>query len=113
MKCLGENENGDIFIENGKLKIFENIEALAQVAMNVVYTLKGEVILNQNRGIPYFEVLFNNKPNAALLKYYITQLVSRIDGVKNITEITATMDKNLLKYSLTLDTIYGKVVAHD
>ena len=112
MKCFGLNENDDIFIEDGKLKIYSDQEAVAQVATNIVCTVKGEVYLNQNRGIPYFEILFNNKPNTALFKYYALNLLRQVQEIKSVTGMKIIKDKNLLKYSLNLDTIYGKVVTN-
>lgn len=112
MKCFALNENNDLFIEDGKLRIYEDKEAIAQTAVNVVCTVKGEVVLNQNRGIPYFEILFNNRPNTALFKYYALNLLKQIPGINSVTGIKIIKDKNLLKYSIVLDTMYGRVVAN-
>ena len=112
MRCFGLNEDNDLYIENGKLRIYEDQEAVAQTAVNIVCTVKGEVVLNQNRGIPYFEILFNNKPNTSLFKYYALNLLKQVSEIKSVTGMKIILDKNLLKYSLDLDTIYGKVVAH-
>lgn len=112
MKCLALNENNDLFIEDGKLRIYEDQEAVAQTAVNVVCTVKGEVVLNQNRGIPYFEILFNNRPNTALFRYYALNLLKQVPEINSVTGMKIIKDKNLLKYSLVLDTIYGRVVAN-
>lgn len=112
MKCFALNENNDLFIENGKLHIYYDQEAVAQTAVNVMCTVKGEVVLNQNRGVPYFEILFNNKPNTALFRSYALNLLNQIPEINNVTGMKIIKDKNLLKYSLDLDTIYGRVEAN-
>ena len=114
MKCFALNENNDLFIENGNFKIFSDIEALAQVAMNVVQTTKEEIFLHPERGIPYFKVLFNNRPKVQLLINSINLALKEIEGIKNVSDIQVFYDKNknLLKYSLDLDTIYGRVEAN-
>jgi len=112
MKCFALNEDNDLFIEDGKLGIYEDQEAVAQTAVNVMCTVKGEVVLNQNRGIPYFEILFNNKPNTALFRSYALNLLNQIPQINNVTGMKIIKDKNLLKYSINLDTIYGRVVAN-
>ena len=112
MKCFGLNENNDLFIEEGKLRIYKDQEAVAQTAVNVVCTVKGEVVLNQERGIPYFNILFNNRPNSALFRYYALNLLNQIPQINKVTDMKIIKDKNLLKYSLNLDTIYGKVEAN-
>lgn len=111
MKCFALNENNDLFIENGNFKIFSDVEALAQVAMNVVQTTKEEIFLHPERGIPYFKVLFNNRPKVQLLINSINLALKEIEGIKNVSDIQVFYDKNknLLKYSLDLDTIYGRV----
>lgn len=109
MKCFALNENNDLFIEDGKLGIYTNKEALAQTAVNVVSTVSGEVVLNQSRGIPYFQILFNNRPNTSLFKYYLLTLLQEIPQINNVLGIKIIKEKNLLKYSLNLDTIYGRV----
>lgn len=112
MKCFGLNEYNDLYIENGKLRMYSDEEAVAQTAVNIVCTVKGEVVLNQNRGIPYFEILFNNRPNTALFKYYALNLLKQVPEIKSVTGMKIILDRNLLKYSMDLDTIYGKVVAY-
>ena len=101
-------------IENGNFKIFSDIEALAQIAMNIVQTTKEEIFLHPERGIPYFKVLFNNRPKVQLLINSINLALKEIKGIKNVSDIQVfyDKDKNLLKYSLDLDTIYGRVEAN-
>lgn len=112
MKCLALNENNDLFIENGKLRMLYDKEALAQSAVNIVCTVKGEVVLNQNRGIPYFEILFNNNPNTALFRSYVLNLLDQVPEINKVTGMKIIKDKNLLKYSIDLDTIWGRVEAN-
>lgn len=112
MKCLALNENNDLFIENGKLGIYSDKEAIAQTAVNIVCTVNGEVVLNQTRGIPYFEILFNNKPNTALFRNYVLNLLDQVPEINKVTGMKIIKDKNLLKYSLDLDTIWGRVEAN-
>lgn len=112
MKCFALNENNDLFIENGKLGIYYDKEAVAQTAVNIVCTVKGEVVLNQNRGIPYFEILFNNKPNTALFRSYVLNLLDQVPEINKVIGMKIIKDKNLLKYLIDLDTIYGRVEAN-
>ena len=112
MKCLALNEENDLFIENGKLGMYYDQEAVAQTTVNIVCTVKGEVVLNQNRGIPYFEILFNNKPNTALFRSYVLNLLNQVPEINTVYGMKIIKDKNLLKYSLDLDTIYGRVKAN-
>ncbi len=112
MKCLALNEDNDLFIENGNLGMYYDQEAVAQTAVNIVCTVKGEVVLNQNRGIPYFEILFNNKPNTALFRSYVLNLLNQVPEINTVSGMKIIKDKNLLKYSLDLDTIYGRVEAN-
>lgn len=114
MKCFCLNNNNDIFIENKELKIVSDNEAVAQVAMNIVQTVKEEIFLHPERGIPYFEVLFNNKPKIQLLINYINLSLNKVNEITNVSNVNIyyVIDKNLLKYSIDLDTIYGRVVAN-
>lgn len=114
MKCFCLNENNDIFIENNQLKILSDVEAVAQVAMNVVQTTFEEIVLHPERGIPYFQLLFNNRPKIQLLTNYMNTELKKVKGVNSVSDINIfyDKDKNLLKYSLDLDTIYGKVVTN-
>jgi len=114
MKCFALDDNNDIFIEKEELKILSDIEALAQVAMNVVQTTAEEIVLHPERGIPYFQVLFNNRPKIQLLINSINLAIKKVKGVNRVSDIKIfyDKDKNLLKYSLDLDTIYGRVLTN-
>jgi len=113
MKTLATEQNtNDIFLnDKGYLAITEDKAAISNIALNNVRTLQGEDIFNLQNGIPYFDVLFNDRPNFDLFKKFVTDQILKIAGVIAVKDFELNLDGNTLKYALTIQLNNGAEVA--
>lgn len=104
MITLATNENNDIFLNaSGNLAMAEGKEAMANIATNKVRTLYKETPLDQQAGIPYFDVVFN-RFDIDLFKQFLFQEIETIEGVRGAGDFSYSTDNNVLKYQATFTT---------
>lgn len=102
------NDNNDIFINNtGNLSIVFGLTAVLQVCEQYAKALLGEMVLNTNLGIPYFQTVFNGVPNlqqytAALRLAFLT-----VPDVLEVVSLITGQTGSTLSYTAIIRTIYG------
>lgn len=109
MKTISLNSSNDIYTTHGNLAIAEGVDAIAQACQCAIRTLRGELVLNVDEGIPYFDVLYTNFPNLDLLKAYMIEAVQKIDGVIAIKSINFKINGEKLNYVMEIRTSKGEV----
>lgn len=109
MTGIALNENNDIYTESGNIALCRDIEAVKTAVSCATKTNYGEVILNTNLGIPYFETIFTAHPDIELWKSYMKEAILSIPKVIGITAFKTYIDyqKSLLKYTVVINTEYG------
>lgn len=108
MKNISLNPSNDIYTSHGNLAISEGVEAIAQACQCAIRTLRGELALNVDEGIPYFDVLYTNFPNLDLLKAYMMENIQKIDGVIAIKSINFDINGEKLNYVMEIKTTEGE-----
>lgn len=102
MKTIATNANNDIFLDvSGNLAISEDDLAIANIATNKARTLYKETTLDQQAGIPYFDVVFN-RFDIGLFKQFLFQELDSIKGVAGVTDFSYSTKDNVLTYQATL-----------
>ena len=105
--------NNDIAIDENThdFKMVNNAEACAVVLKSAVSTVLGEIQLNTNLGVPYFDTAFVNPNKIPNWKMEVENVVRRFDFVRNILSFTYEFDSSTkyLNYKLLVLTIYGIV----
>jgi hypothetical protein len=108
MKSFGVNSANDIYIaSNGNLAVLSGIEAVAAACGNATRARLGEMVLNINNGIPYFETLWIGAPNYPLYQAYLRNALLSVPGVTEVKSINITKLGNTLKYTATIVTQFG------
>lgn len=110
MTGIALDETNDIYIDsNGNLVLCKDIEAVKTAVSCATKTNYGEVILNTNLGIPYFETIFTAHPDIELWKSYMKETILRIPKVLGIIAFKTYIDyqKSLLRYAVVINTEYG------
>ena len=96
---------------DGKLAISEGAEAYGNSIACSIRTLRGELQLDVEAGIPYLETIFESNNNIELWKHRVREVIDGFDFVVSIDSFTTEWDvsKNLLKYNLRITTTKGEV----
>lgn len=110
MKTIALNENNDIYIDKvGNLVISQNKEALGQVCLTAIRTIREELPLDTNAGIPYFQILYSSKSNLDLFRFYMQKTVLNIDNVSSIKSLKFVTNENQLTYNMIVKSDFGEV----
>ena len=102
----------DLYLDElGNIAMVSDLEALKNVIENVLRTQLGELQLNTQKGIPYFQTIFSHQTNVQYWKAYMVEAIENIDNVIRCEsfEIDINNEKNLLTYNSTIKTIYGDI----
>lgn len=109
MMTFAVNKNNDLYIdETGNLAIISGIDAVMQTCEQAAKTLRGEMLLEINRGIPMFETAFNGVPNLIQYEAALRKIWREIPEVKDITNLDIRVSDNTLSYSATIQTVNGQ-----
>ena len=110
MTGIALDETNDIYIdENKNLALCRDIEAVKTSVSCATKTNHGEIVLNTNLGIPYFETIFTAHPDIELWKSYMKEAILAVPKVLGILAFKTYIDyqKSLLKYTVVINTEYG------
>lgn len=112
MITLATDTNNDIFLnDKGFISIAEDKAAIANIALNNTRTLQGEDDLDLQNGIPYFDVLFNDKPELDLFKEFVKVQIEKITGVKQVKDFELAINGSTLSYALNIELLDGTEVS--
>ncbi len=101
----------DIYLgSDGNLSTSNNQQAVMEACAEAANTLLGEVVLDINVGIPYFQVVWNGVPNlqqfeAALKSAFLA--VGGGDYVTGVPSLIVSINGSTLTYTAIIQTIYG------
>lgn len=102
------NAQNDIYLNKaGNLSLSFGLEAVLQDCSQVAKVLLGEMVLNTNSGIPYFQTVWNGIPN---IQQFTSALRSAFLGVPDVVEVVSLITSqtdNVLSYTAVIRTIYG------
>lgn len=114
MKSFLTDENNDLYL-NGQNQVAtgSDNEAIAQIVINALRTIKGELQLNIDSGVPYFETIFNKNPDIQLWQGFMIEEAEKIDGVIKVDSMDITIDDDQLSYEMKIKTIYGEISVKD
>lgn len=111
MKTIDTNNNNDIFTDgSGNLALAADMAAVQHVCENAALTLKGEIQLDTQAGIPYFDIVFGAHPNLQRFKKYITDTLESVENVLAVSDFQLDYSDGILKYSVVITTPYGEAV---
>lgn len=111
MKTLAVDGNNDIYIaRDGNLALNTGLLAVQETCAQAAKAQLGEMVLDTQRGIPNFQTVWNGKPNIAQFEAYLRRTLLGVQGVIGITELTITVESDILTYSASITTIYGSGV---
>lgn len=86
-------------------------EAYGTVIADAVRTLKGELQLDVEAGIPYLETVFESRGKVEQWKYYVRERIRQFPFVRGVDDFVTSFDGETgkLTYSLVVRTDEGEV----
>ena len=112
---LSVNEANDIYLVNGDLAVSSGKTAQGQIISAAIRTRRGELQLDTERGIPYFETVFESpsKDNIDLWESSVRDTIMGFNFVESIEKFDIQMDyeRNVLRYSAKVKTVDGDILS--
>lgn len=105
----------DIYLVDGQLAMATGKSCHAQVIEAVIKTLRGELQLDVEAGIQYFETIFNDSRSADIWARQVREAVEALDFVKHIDgfEYSYEFYNDKLKYVLVVTTDDGQITVSE
>ena len=101
-----KDHKNDIWLENGTFAMCDGTEAYAQTIEAVIKTIRGEIQVDVEYGIPYFETIFATLRGQTIWAASVREAVKALDFVQNIVSFTYAYNPNTkyFDYDLTVKT---------
>lgn len=102
----------DIYLDDdGNIALSFDLQALVEQCSQVGRTLLGEMVLNTDLGIPYFQTMWTGVPNIPQFVAALRQSFLNVNGVIEVVSIEHTQGdlqpSDTFSYTATIRTIYG------
>lgn len=108
MKTFNTNTNNDIFLDDlGNISVVESLDAETKIIENVIKTQRGELQLEIEKGVPYFETIFSSSGDVSIWQNFMTDEVESVEGVIRVESFDVKITENTLSYEMNILTDYG------
>ena len=110
MKTFSQDSHNDIRIgSDGQFVTVDGLDAYSTVIADVVRTVRGEIQLDMERGVPYFETVFKSVNGIDIWKNDVRKRVLEFPFVKSIDSFDVSYANRKLEYTMRLTTDAGDV----
>ena len=110
MKTFSQDSHNDIRIgSDGQFVTVDGLDAYSTVIADVVRTVRGELQLDTERGVPYFETVFKSVNGIDIWKNDVRKRVLKFPFVKSIDSFDVSYANRKLEYTMRLTTDAGDV----
>jgi len=109
------NDVNDVYLDNnGNLAISDGLTALIEICKQYMQTILGELTLNTDTGIPYFQSVFTGVPNIQQFVAAGRAALLTVEGVTQIIsfDVSVGASPKTLTYVAIIQTIYGQGVVN-
>lgn len=109
VKSFSINENNDIYLDkNGNLAISQGLTATVEICKQYMQTTLGELVLNTDKGLPYFQSVWNGIPNLQQFEAAARAAILSVEGVTQIRSFSFEINGSVLSYTAVIVTVYGQ-----
>ena len=110
MKTFSQHSHNDIRIgSDGQFATVDGLDAYSTVIADVVRTVRGELQLDTERGVPYFETVFKSVNGIDIWKNDVRKRVLEFPFVKSVDSFDVSYANRKLEYAMRLTTDAGDV----
>lgn len=111
MQTIAINDSNDIYTDNsGNLVIKKDLYAMGDIVINKSETNYGELLFNTDKGIDFFNTIFNSPSYPDLFQNQLLSEIKDTDKVIEITNYLAKINKNIYSYKTNIQTEYGDII---
>lgn len=108
MITLAVDLNNDLVIgSDGLLSFARDVEAVSQNSVHYGKTLRNEMLHEYDLGIPFFMAAFGASVTLQQYEALTKQRLLQTPGVTGIQAFDVVQEGDVLKYTATIETIYG------
>lgn len=110
MITIGIDENNDIYIDsNNNLALKSDLDAMGDIFVNKVQTVKGELLYNNDKGIDYFNTIFGEPPYPDVFQSQVIAELSDTEDTQKVSAYDYTINNNIYSYTVDCETTYGNL----
>lgn len=111
MRTIAINENNDISLDNSNnLEIKTDLQAMGDIYVNKSQTNLGELAFNQSKGIDFLNTIFSSPSYPDLFQSELLTQLENTDNTQQVTDYEQELNKDILSYSVKINTDYGEVI---
>lgn len=105
--CLKVDANNDLAFASGSLVLISNRDAVLQICEHAAKAILGEMVFAKDKGMPYFETVWNGTPATAPFEAAFRERISQVQGVEGIESLETEQLADRMAYVATIRTVYG------
>ena len=111
MKTFAKDPDGNVIVDpvTHDIKTVDGVEAYAVVIGDAIRTVRGELQLDTERGVPYFETVFKSVNGIDIWKNDVRKRVLEVPFVTSIDSFDVSYANRKLEYTMRLTTDAGDV----
>ena len=111
MKTFAKDSDGNVIVDpvTHDIKTVDGVEAYAVIIGDAIRTVRGELQLDTERGVPYFETVFKSVNGIDIWKNDVRKRVLEFPFVKSIDSFDVSYANRKLEYTMRLTTDAGDV----
>ena len=111
MKTFTKDSDGNVIVDSvtHDIKTADGVEAYAVIIGDAIRTVRGELQLDTERGVPYFETVFKSVNGIDIWKNDVRKRVLECPFVKSIDSFDVSYANRKLEYTMRLTTDAGDV----
>lgn len=109
MITLSINNNNDLYLNGSNIALKSDKEALGDIYVNKVQTVKGELVYNTDKGIDYFNTVFSEPVYPDVFQNQVKNEILGTSQTEAITGYTQSIADNVLSYTANIKTSYGNI----
>lgn len=94
----------------GNLALVYDINAIMEAAQQAAQARRGEMQYAVDNGLPFFGVLWSGAPSLAQFKAALRSELLGVTGVTRVQDLQVQLAGDVVRYSVTIQTIYGSAV---
>ena len=112
-KTLARDENCDLFVDaNGDIALAVGMEAYAQIVNAKMRTVLGELPMDVNGGLPYFQTIFKDSSMVDVFEAEAIKMLEGIDFVSSVESFTCEVRGDVLYYTAEIVTDKGAMTVN-
>ena len=111
MKTFAKDPDGNVIVDpvTHDIRTVDGVEAYAVIIGDAIRTVRGELQLDTERGVPYFETVFKSVNGIDIWKNDVRKRVLEFPFVKSIDSFDVSYANRKLEYTMHLTTDAGDV----